>query len=439
MHGLTRPASANRRLGPTENIYFLLDKLYCLNFVVYAEVGGNLSTAALNLALQVAQLEHPLLRARITLVDRRAWFKAVQAEQAPLRVEVRPLRHWRLQIAEQLNTRFTDGEPLARCLRLGSGARSCVVAMVFHHTIADGNSGMSVLLEMLRRAGGETLAPSYRRAQPSSQDLDLIKSKGVVSGSVQKLRYWLNQGRTALKFTRQLPGYDMSPRPARHIQAIPLCLPAATGTALLAACRAHETTVHGALGAAQLLAIHREFDSAQPRHLALNSLADLRSVLSGHLTQGDLGLYVATLATVHAIPTEPDFWQLAADVRNQIRQTLHSGDANLVHTIYREDSLFPPNESGARMVQALVALAPPASMLTNIGQVKPITLANGARVRCVAFLVSPPAQNPICVTATSYQGRLHLNLLYDQYKLSHAQAQRIAGSLLDHLNAAGAR
>lgn len=66
-----------------------------------------------------------------------------------------------------------------------------------------------------------------------------------------------------------------------------------------------------------------------------------------------------TLATVHAIPAEPDFWALAAEIRSRIKQTLHSGDANLVHTIYREDSLFPPTEAGARMVQGLVAMAPP--------------------------------------------------------------------------------
>jgi len=40
-------------------------------------------------------------------------------------------------------------------------------------------------------------------------------------------------------------------------------------------------------------------------------------------------------------------------------------------------------------------------MLTNIGKVDPIMLRNGASVRSVAYLVSPPAQHPICVTAAS--------------------------------------
>jgi NRPS condensation-like uncharacterized protein len=433
-----QPAPIHRRLGPTENIYYLLDKLYCLNFVVYAEVSGSLRIEAIDLALQAVQHEQPLLRARIALRDGRAWFEAVPAPQAPLRAEARPLRDWRAQIAAQLHTPFADGAPLARLLCLSSSTRKCVIAMVFHHAIADGNSGMSVLLEVLRRASGEALALRFRRAQPSSQDLDLIKTKGAVIGSMQKLVYWMNQGRKALKFARQLPGYDMSARSQRRIEVIALSLPPRAGRALLAACRAHATTVHGALGAAQVLAINREFDSAQARNLALNSLADLRGVLSGKLTPDDLGLYVATLSTVHAVPAAPDFWALAVDIRNQLKRTLHSGDANLVHSIYREDALFPPNKSGARMVQAIVGMAPPASMLTNIGQVAPVELANGSRVQALAFLVSPPAQNPICVTATSYLDGMHLNLLYDAHKLGDAQAQRIAGSLLEYLNAAAA-
>ena len=35
-------AGMNRPLGPTEAIYYLLDQLYCLNFVVFAEVSGSL-------------------------------------------------------------------------------------------------------------------------------------------------------------------------------------------------------------------------------------------------------------------------------------------------------------------------------------------------------------------------------------------------------------
>jgi hypothetical protein len=124
---------------------------------------------------------------------------------------------------------------------------------------------------------------------------------------------------------------------------------------------------------------------------------------------------------------------LAADVRNQLKAVLDSGDANLVHTIHREGALYPPNEVGARMVQALVGLAPPSSMLTNVGRFEPVALASGARLRALGFLVSPPAQHPICVTVSSLGEALHLNLLYDQRKIDPAQARRMADAMAARL------
>ena len=250
---------------------------------------------------------------------------------------------------------------------------------------------------------------------------------------MRTLGYWLQQGKTALKPTRQLPGFDMAVRAERRIRVVPFTLAKAKSRSLLEACRARGVTMQGALGAAQLLAINDEFGAARSRNLGLNSLADLRGALGGNLTQQDLGLYIATVTTVHAIPAEPDFWALAADVRNQLKAVLDSGDANLVHTIHREGALYPANPIGARMVQGLVGLAPPSSMLTNVGRFEAPTLAHGAKLRALEFLVSPPAQHPICVTVSSLGEGMHLNLLYDQCKIDAAQARRLADAMAERL------
>jgi hypothetical protein len=427
-------SSIDRALGPTENIYYLLDKLYCLNFVVYAEIEGSFDAERLAGALQAVQAEHPLLRARVALAAGRPWFKPVPAEAHPISIERGGLRDWRARIEAQLERPFVDEAPLARFLCFGGGARKSVAAMVFHHSIADGRSGADVFIEVLRRAGGEELPLSCRPARPSAQALDLVKLGGPLGATMRTLGYWLDQGKSALKLARQLPGFDMAVRAERRIRFLPFTVGKANARALLEACR-----THGVLGAAQLLAINAEFGSAAPRTLALNSLADLRGLLGGHLSQQDLGLYIATVSTVHDIPAAPDFWRLAADVRNQLKAVLDSGDANLVHSIHREGALYPPNEVGARMVQALVGLAPPSSMLTNVGRFDPVRLASGAKLRTLGFLVSPPAQHPICVTVSSLGEGMHLNLLYDQCKIDAAQARRLVEAMAAHIElAAGA-
>ena len=433
------PASnIDRALGPTENIYYLLDKLYRLNFVVFAEIDGAFDTARLGDALRAVQTEHPLLRARVALAGGRHCFKSIDAEAHPIPFESAALRNWRAQVSAQLDQPFPSSGPLARFLWFGGRSRKAVAAMVFHHVIGDGRSGADVFIEVLRRAAGEELPLNLRAARASAQDLDLIKQQGPVGASLKKFAYWLNQGKSVLKFAQQLPGFDISANAQRRIAVVPVALPKATTKALREACRANGTTVQGALGAAQLLAISDEFPAAQARHLALNSLADLRGMLGGGLTQQDLGLYIATICTVHALAADPDFWALAADVATQLRSVLSSGDANLVHSIFREDALYPPNVVGARMVQGLVAMAPPSSMLTNVGSFDAVPLANGAKLRSLEFLVSPPAQHPICVTAASFDGSMRFNLLFDECKVEHAQALRLAEAMVTRLETAAA-
>ena len=433
---LKRPASIDRRLGPTELIYCLLDKLYCLNFVAVAELDGRLDAGRLARALRAVQLEQPLLRARVALIDGRHWFKPVPIEQCPLKVEAHPLRGWRTACAAELGKPFAGDAPLARFLWFAGRGRRSVVAMAFYHPIADGRSCHPLLFEILRRAGGERIPLRYRRARPSAQDLDLIESEGVVRRSIRTAAYWLQQGRKALVRADPLPGYDSVVRAGRAVGVIPLHFTGRTSRALLAACHAHATTVQGALGAAQLLALNRQVGATHSRALALTSLADLRGVLSGNLTGRELGLYVATITTVHRIAARPDFWGLASDIHNQLKTVLSSGDANLIHTVYPEEPVLASPEIRARVVQALVSLAPPSSMLTNVGRIEAVTLKNGVSVRSLQFLLFPPAQHPICVTAASYRGCLHLTLLHDRLKVGQRQAERIAKAMTREIVAA---
>ena len=436
------PPVLNRPLGRTEHIYWLLDQLYCLNFLAFAEVEGSLEKADLQAALDIVQQENPVLRSHI-IIDKKKQpcFQAVSAQERPLILEICGLRNWRRQIEEQLMTSFElNGAPLARFLWFRGKSKKSVVAMVFHHAIADGKSGVCVLLDVLRRATGDNKQPVLKAAQPSSQQLDLIKTHKPVKGKLKELRFWLDTGKQVLKFPEQLPDYDMAAQENRKIRALPFTLSPETSAELSAICRDRSTTIHGALGAALLLAINDEFDRVKPRSLGLNSLADLRGVLTGNLTEQDLGLYISTLTTVHRLESKPQFWRLAREIPEQLRGIMNSGEANLINGIYTETKLFTPDQAGARRVQKIVALAAPSSMLTNIGRIKEEPLGGTLRIRSLAFEVSPPAQHPVCVTATSYGGQMYLNLLYDQCKLEDDQARRISENMRGKLQkAAGAK
>lgn len=432
---LQTPAVLNRRLGRTEHIYWLLDQLYCLNFVVFAELEGALQSDDLQVALDIVQKENPVLRAQIAIDSAgQPRFKPISAQERPLMLEVRGLRNWRQHVEAQLVTPFEQqAAPLARLVWFRGKGKKSVVAMVFHHSIADGKSGASVLFDVLRRAMGQDRRPHLKKTHPSSQGLDLIRDEGLVAGKLKELRFWLGKGKDVLKFAEQLPGYDMEPRDARKIKTIPFSISAETNAALLAVCLDRGTTIHGALGAALLFALNGEFTEPKSRFLGLNSLADLRNVLKESLTEQDLGLYIATLTTVHWLDKKPDFWRLAREIPHHLKGVMNSGDANLINSIYTEMPLFTPDRKGARKVQKIVALAPPSSMLTNIGRINEVSIGKALRIRSLAFAVSPPAQHPVCVTAASYGGQMYLNVLYDQCKLKDDQARRITKNMLNAL------
>ena len=431
----TKPDELDRRLGRTEHVYWLLDQLYCLNFVAVVELEGTLNSDDMQAALDIVQQENPTLRTQIT-TDRagRPCFKSVSADELPLILEINGLRNWRQAIEAQLMTPFEREEaPLARFLWFRGKGKKSVVAMVFHHSVADGKSGVCVLLDVLRRAVRQDRSPHFKEAQPSSQQLDLIQKKGAVAGKLKELKFWLGVGKDILKFPEQLPGYDMAAGDIRKIKIIPFSISPETSTTLLAACRDNDTTIHGALGAALLFALSDEFEEVKPRYLGINSLVDLRSGLEGGLTEQDLGLYISTVTTVHQLDEQPDFWRLAREIPHHLKAVMNSGDANIVNSVYPETPLYTPDKGGAKRLQKVVALAPPSSMLTNIGRIDVLPLGNDLRISALSFAVSPPIQHPICMTAASYDGQICCNVLYDQNKLKSPQAKRIAENILSRL------
>jgi hypothetical protein len=63
-----------------------------------------------------------------------------------------------------------------------------------------------------------------------------------------------------------------------------------------------------------------------------------------------------------------------------------------------------------------------------------VDLGDQLTLKTLAFVVWPPAQHPVCVTAASYAGRM--NMLYDEHKLSVSQAKAIGDGMVAHLQAA---
>jgi hypothetical protein len=111
-----------RPLDPSERYFWLLDRLACATFGAIAELDRVLTRVELEAALAAVQRRHPLLRARIEVVD--GQLLLIEAVRPiPLSVCDGDTASWTVDLAALLDQPFPeDAEPMVRLVSLSLGA-----------------------------------------------------------------------------------------------------------------------------------------------------------------------------------------------------------------------------------------------------------------------------------------------------------------------------
>jgi len=154
-----------RALDPGGAFFHMSDQLSCMNSVVFAERTGTLEPERIRSALNTIQRENLLLQTRVTWAGERGLcFKSVPGAPLELRCQEVTADNWQSCIEQQLSEPFAEGSaPLVRCLYLelpattgpglhtetaGSPCVRSVLALCFHHAVADGRSGTALLCRL---------------------------------------------------------------------------------------------------------------------------------------------------------------------------------------------------------------------------------------------------------------------------------------------------
>jgi hypothetical protein len=419
----------DRPLDPAERFFWLADGVSSLNFAVFAEVDGAIEARALRAALDRAQAAQPLLAVRIATPGGVPCFATDDGARIPLVERPASDGDWQAQIERELGTPFDPGvAPLARCacLVLGGGLRS-VVVLTFHHAIADGRSGALLLRRVLAEALSLPAPPSCEHAAcpplhalfPPAFRWD-EHAEAAEAVYEQQMALLARDGPVP-----PLPWLKGGPATARPRFERIAVERDATGQ-LLQRCRDQGTTLHGALGAAQLFALWRLWGTDRPRTLLLSHPVDLRVRLDRAVPPDYLGLYVSVLASPHRLGADTDFWALAREITDDLRAQLARGEAHLFYALQNLDEV-PAGEAGVAWFGKRLRTMLPNVSLSNIGPVEAID--GGGRVRSIAFALCPmPFQLAFCAAST-YAGRLLINLTYDAAKLPPQDAAAFAAAL----------
>jgi NRPS condensation-like uncharacterized protein len=438
-------ADIERKLSPSEKFWWVLDQECRGNFVVHARITGSIKEEALRQSLDAVQARHPLLRVRI---QRDGWnslsFKTSRVQKLPLRIVEKPTKAWVKEAEKELHEEVAVQEgPLVRCTLVRHAQDDNTVLIAFHHAIGDAISG-SFLMRDLVQAMALVYSGKKCELPPLTPKREMnayfpewalglsgrwrsIKFAGRMLGEV------LRHGKPALpKFDQKVPPKK---RRARVIvqELDPDFIDRLHERAL-----EHGTTLHGALLAAQILAIAHDREDTKESPYLMGSPVNLRKKLNPPVGE-DVGFFVTIGASVNLAKPDTDFWSLARTVRERVWQCVQLGEP-FVYVIQHKDlsritSLLGLGSWG-RLIYARAAMSLTFGGLTfsNIGIVDIENHLGPFIIKSLGFAASPSCLSPLIACAATIKNKSTWNFVGMEPLLSEEHIKKIAAKAVEVLS-----
>ncbi|SEI45443.1 Condensation domain-containing protein [Dyadobacter koreensis] len=336
----------NRTLGAFEKTFWLLDQIDSKDFALAADISGTQPVEKWKNAISIAQRRHPNLSVKIVMDElSRPTLQHVENITIPLRVvDIQQDDYrWEQEVEKELSIRFDTKEgPLLRVV-LVQKLSSTVLILVANHSVADGTSLNFLVRDILLAVNGKPLAelnPQVSNDQTLglSEDLpaqtaetvpELKMKSDIVKPLVSSLRISENITRNITESARK-----------------------------------ENTTVHGALCAAVLLASRKMRAEWTEARMELVSPICTRTALG---LDDNFGLNITT-QSVFFEQQEISFWDLARLAKAGLEGT---GSAEYVtgYLSFFRDIVFGHNDI-QQMIDVLKTAFNHHVMVTNLVKVK---------------------------------------------------------------------
>jgi hypothetical protein len=279
----------NRTLGAFEKTFWLLDQIDSKDFALAADISGTQPVEKWQNALHSVQRRHPNLSVRIVMDElSRPTLQHVENMTIPLRVvQVQQDYRWEQEVEKELSIRFnTEQGPLLR-VTLVQKPHSTVLILAANHTVADGTSLNFLVRDILLAVSGnelESMNPQVSNDQTLGLPEDL---PAQTAGQIPELKM-----KTDL-VTPRVSSHRFSREDTQNI---------------LERSRQENTTVHGALCAAVLLASRKMRPEWNDASMELVSPICTRAALK---LDDSFGLNITTQSVFFEQQENMSFWALA--------------------------------------------------------------------------------------------------------------------------------
>lgn len=450
----------SRALDPGEAFFFMSDHVSCMNFVVFAERSSALPLERLRPVLDLIQQENALLQVRIDWTETHGLrFEPAPGLTIDLECHSPDATQWQDWIERELSRPFASGAaPLMRCLALqitdarhqtvtaapanGDGIEvptRSVLALTFHHAVADGRTGTALLRRLL-----SLLSPLGESTETSSPESKLAALPPMSDVHPACFR-WAEQPEAAKQLRSTLINDyrrfgPLSPMPWLATEAadrlpkfIRLLLSAEHTQQLITQARAQSTTVHGLLCAAQLLAQHQLQGPSESSTFFLSCPIDMRAHLEPVQPVTPTAFMVSLISTTFQVSDATDIWALACDIMAQTRLQIARGEGHLLYHLFGLNGApVLPNQMAVFRQKMLASL--PNTMVSNVGTIDTVT--DDPNVTAISFALCPMPYQTLFTAASSYQGQLILNVGFDAARLTQANAHKLVQAIAHYLTRA---
>jgi hypothetical protein len=418
-----------RQLDASERYFWLLDRLACAPISAVAELDRVLTRRELETALATTQSRHPLLRARIEVMDGQPLLV-----DAPAPITISVFESTAASLTADLAALHDqplpeNGGPMVRLVSLVLGPGRSAVVLLTHHALIDGQGAVVALRDMLRAVESGASADPDITVTPPPPLHDRFPPEQRGARSVRDVLSDVRAERSGLPAPNDFP-FHARHMPIRRTRLHVLLIDPVH--ALVSAARGAETTVHGLVAAAALQSAaallgdgHRE-----EQVLAVASPTDLRSRVEPPLPPGEVMVATGLLCTPYAVAGDTP--QLARRISAQTQRELARGESHLFYRLARAGS-YAATEAGLDAFASWLDSAPPNIGISNLGIVE--SEGDPAWVRTLGVSLSPSANQLAFVVLTTYRDLLTIVVATDDEKLSRPLADAFVAGLAHRVNA----
>lgn len=437
-------SAVERKLSPSEKLWWVLDQECRSNFVMHSHVTGSITEDVLRPSLDAIQARHPLLRVSI---KRDGWnslsFRTSGVPRLPLRIVEGPSDAWVEEAEKELHEEFSVQEgPLARCTLVRHAQEDNTLLLSFHHAIGDGISGSFLMRDLF-----QAMALAYSGKKCELSPLDPKREMNAyfpdwalgLSGRWRSMKFGGRMFGAVLRYGKPaIPKFDLkAPPKERRARIVAHRLDPDFIDRLHRRAHKEGTTLHGAMLAAQILAIAHDREDSKERPYFIGSPVNLRKRLNPPVGE-DIGFFVTIGASINLAKQDTEFWPLAKAVRGSLWNCVERGEP-FVYVIQHRYLSRITWLLGLGLLGRLIYARANASMtfggliFSNVGKVDIEKHQGPFTIEDLGFAASLSSFSPLAAFAATIRHQSTWNFVGMEPLLKKEHTERIAAKALEVL------